>query len=180
MPDVFTLRSDFPKTRAGIASLVKRCQLGDGDGELIAIGNRAQAAGFYTRNDFLRVCEFTKSKACGSNSEENIQRTTRISLLPATPERKRVDGLLRLSGVSWLTASALLHYGHRDAYPVLATRILWAWGLDERPANINFTFWWTYVQASRVLCSELGVGMRELNRALWQFASERRGFYKPQ
>jgi hypothetical protein len=175
MPDVFALRADFPKARAELERLAKRCQFGGGDNEVIEVGKRSQAAGFYTRDDFLRVCKFTNSKHCTANTEEKIQRTTRTSLRPTTTERKRVDGLLRLSGVSWLTASALLHYGHREDYPVLAKRILWAWGFDERPANLNFAFWWAYVQASRELRSELGVTMRDLNRALWQFATDQQG-----
>jgi hypothetical protein len=139
---------------------------------LIEIGNRSQAAGFYTRDDFLRVCGITPSKHCAAYSEEVIERKTRVALNPATPERERIEGLVRLSGLSWFTASALLHYAHKDGYPVLAARVLWAWGFDERPMNINFAFWWAYVQASRELSSELGVNMRELNRALWQFATE--------
>ena len=53
---------------------------------------------------------------------EKIQKTvediTRIAL-STNSERLRIESLTLLDGVSWPSASVLLHFGHKDPYPIL-------------------------------------------------------------
>jgi hypothetical protein len=76
-----------------------------------------------------------------------------------------------LDGVSWPTASVILHFCHPEPYPVLDYRALWAVGVDA-PSAYTFELWWGYVQICREIARETGMDMRELDRALWQYAKE--------
>ncbi len=169
MPYVFELRGGFPK--AEMAVLAARCAFGEQDDLLSEIGSRSRAAGYYTRVDFVRMCKSANAnKQCDANSDHYIERWTRIAMSSAS-ERDRIRSLMHLSGVSWLTASVFLHYTFENEYPILAQGVLWSWGYDHKP-ELNFDFWWAYVQASRALCSECNVTMRTLDRALRQYAIE--------
>jgi hypothetical protein len=166
MGNVLALRAGFPKS--DILALAGRYNLEHPAGLLIDIGSRSRAAGFYTRDDFVVVCESSKSsKHCGAASAQQIEDATRMAL-NTTSERKRIASLTRLSGVSWPTASVFLHYTFEDQYPILAQMPFWSWGCDN--PEINFEFWWAYVEASRALRSECRVRMHDLDSALRQFA----------
>lgn len=90
----------------------------------------------------------------------------------STPdERLRVDVLRLLSGVAWPTASVILHWGHTEPYPILDFRAVWSLGLDALPPY-DFPFWQAHTAYCRALASGVGVGMRELDRALWQYSKE--------
>jgi hypothetical protein len=117
MAYALALRAGFPKD--DILALAARYDLEHPAGLLIDIGRRSRAAGFYTRDDFVVVCESSKSsKHCGAASARQIEDATRIAL-STTSERKRIASLMRLSGVSWSTASVFLHYTFEDQYPIV-------------------------------------------------------------
>ena len=104
-----------------------------------------------------------------SNSEDFIKGVTHIAL--TTPnERLRIEVLTLLNGVSWPTASVMLHFGYDNLYPILDFRALWSLGIDASQVNYSFDFWWEYTQFCRNLASEAGVSMRVLNRSLWQYS----------
>lgn len=81
--------------------------------------------------------------------------------------------LLALRGVQWPTASTVLHFGHRDRYPILEVRALESLGFTQKDASYEFDFWWDYVTTCRRLADEHKVDMRTLDRALWQWSKER-------
>lgn len=171
MQYAFRLRSGFPKTE--MEDLAIRCAFGDQDELLVQAGRRSRAAGYYTRADFVLMCKSTMTGKLGdSNSEQHIERSTRIALNTIS-ERDRIGSLMLLGGVSWRTASVVLHYTFEDQYPTIAQRVLWSWGFDHAP-TLSFEFWWGYVEASRTVCSECCVPMRNLDRALRQYALEQR------
>jgi len=93
--------------------------------------------------------------------------------LGARDERHRIGVLQLLDGVSWPTASVLLHFGSPDPYPILDFRALWSLGVKTRLA-FTFPYWWDYVQACRTLAAQTGVWMRTLDRALWQYSKDHR------
>jgi hypothetical protein len=172
MAYALVLRSHFPK--AEIMALNSRCGFRRVLEQSTDIGAHSGKAGFYTREDFLRLCKLTmSSKLCATNTSPQIERETRVALHPSTSERRRITALMRLSGVSWSAASAILHFTLENQYPILGTRALWSFGFDAKPA-MNFDLWWTYVEACRALCSEQNVKMSILYCALWQFAAEQR------
>jgi hypothetical protein len=105
------------------------------------------------------------------NTPEYVQEITGIAL-QAKEERVRIEVLTLLDGVGWPTASVILHFFHKDPYPILDFRALWSLSLKV-PNEYDFTFWWTYVECCRQLASECGLTMRRLDQALWQYSKEK-------
>ena len=105
------------------------------------------------------------------NTARYVREVTSIALRAAS-ERLRIETLTLLDGVSWPTASVILHFFHRSRYPILDFRALWSVRL-ETPSQYGFEFWWSYVRYCRVVASEHHVDMRTLDRALWQYSKER-------
>lgn len=168
MPTLFTLRFELSQIRFW----ARRYPLDD-DVKVEKIAGEVHARGYFTRAEFLDLC-YWKSPRSKSyverNNEEFILAVTHTAL--ATPdERLRIEVLTLLDGVSWPTASVLLHFGHNAPYPILDYRALWSLSV-EGGMNYNFDFWWEYVQACRQTAKQAGVEMRTLDRALWQYAKE--------
>src|SRR5262249_52885790 len=116
-----------------------------------------------------RICESADGgKLWSRNSRLHIERWTEITMR-STSERVRIRSLMHLSGVSWITASVLLHYTFDNEYPTLAHGASWSLGYDHRPA-VNVEFWCAYVKAARSMCSECHITMRTLDCALRQYA----------
>src|SRR5215467_5252361 len=90
----FQLRSGFPQEH--VAALAARRTYNDE--ELIKIGRRSKEAGFYTKNDFLVVCESaTNIQLSGSNSADRIKRHT-ATMIATASELNRIHSLMHLSG----------------------------------------------------------------------------------
>jgi DNA-binding transcriptional regulator YhcF (GntR family) len=144
------------------------------DPEIEAISRATRERGYYTREDFLKVSRWKGVQVRPrreENDEETVLEVTRLAL--TTPiERLRIEALTLLHGVTWPSASVLLHFGHREPYPILEPRALWSFGIERPPEKYEFEFWWGYVQVCRSLAEETGVDMRTLDRALWQFSKE--------
>jgi hypothetical protein len=73
--------------------------------------------------------------------------------------------------VQWPTASVILHFFHRDPYPIIDFRALWTVSM-EVPGQYNFEFWWQYVVFCRDLATKSSLNMRMLDLALWQYSKE--------
>lgn len=126
---------------------------------------------YYSREDFLTVCRWKSPRIvhkCATNTAEFIESVTRTAL-STRDERLRIEVLTLLNGVGWPTASALLHFGTRDAYPILDFRALWSLGFSK-PPTFDHKFWSAYTLYCRALGQEVGVSMRVLDRALWQYS----------
>jgi hypothetical protein len=107
-----------------------------------------------------------------SNTSAAVRRLTRTALTTAD-ERLRIETLTRLSGVGWPTASVILHFCHRDPYPILDVRALWSLGIERAGSSHRFELWSRYTAACRRLAAGAGCSMRTLDRALWQYSRER-------
>ena len=131
--------------------------------------------GYLTYDELLALGRW-KSPRSGPrlavNEPDYVAAVTAVALTTAN-ERLRVEVLLLLSGVAWPTASAILHWGHADPYPILDFRALWSLGI-ESPPRYDFPFWQAYTGFCRQLAGGVGVTMRVLDRALWQYSYERR------
>ncbi len=138
-----------------------------------AIAPAVHARRYFTKPEFLATCAWktprSKSRVA-SNPEDFIHAVTQTAL-STSDERLRIEVLTLLKGVSWPTASVLLHFGHPDPYPILDFRALWSVGMDV-PLTYEFDFWWEYTKFCRMLSREVGVSMRTLDRALWQYSKE--------
>lgn len=139
------------------------------------VAPRARRAGLLDPGDFLTLCEWKSVRIlprCRKNPESRIRELTRCALSIAQDESVRIDVLTLLSGVQYPVASVILHFCHRDPYPILDFRALWSLGLEE-PESYTFEFWWAFVRTCRRLAEATGLPMRTVDRALWQFSKER-------
>lgn len=138
------------------------------------IGPGARSRGYLTRDEFLKLCEWKSPRSrqrCLSNASELIEEATRVAL-SSKQDRLRIGALLVLDGVSWPTASVILHFCCDDPYPILDFRALWSLKTPQ-PSAYNFDFWWRYVQCCRGLAARNDVSLRTLDLALWQYSKER-------
>ena len=129
--------------------------------------------------DLCALCEWKSPRAAGRarrNTNAEVEEVTALALASRS-ERVRVEVLQVLHGVSWPTASVILHFYHKDTYPILDIRALWSMGIPQ-PSKYTFDFWWRYVDACRKVLGQARrrfpkLTMRELDRALWQHSYEK-------
>lgn len=144
-----------------------------GDEEIESLGRRIRSRGYLRRDEFLRLCHWKSPRTqprCEENSAELVASVTRIAMREKN-EELRIKVLTLLRGVSWPTASVILHFGSRQKYPILDFRALWSFGVQVPPAY-GFELWWEYVRFARSLARRHRVSMRTLDRALWQYSKE--------
>jgi len=144
------------------------------DARVEAIGRQARARGYLSQGD-LRVLGRWKTPRSAPRIARNdpkfVRETTRAALATRS-ERLRIEALTLLEGVEWPTASVILHFVHKDPYPILDYRALWSLGVSP-PPRYGFEMWEAYVAFTRAISRRLRVTMRDLDRALWQFSKER-------
>jgi len=144
------------------------------DGAVIQLGEVARSRGFFTRSEFLEVClwKTVRSRSrVARNSREDVEEATRLALSAKT-EALRIQIPQALNGVSWATASVLLHLAHAEPYPITDYRALEALGIRGAVAY-TYPLWLAYVAECRRLALANHVDMRTLDRALWQWSKER-------
>lgn len=137
------------------------------------VGSSARNRGRLTKAEFLHLCDWKSPRArpsCLRNSADYISEVTAVTL-STSDEELRIRSLMLLQGVSWPTASVILHFCHPDPYPILDVRALWSLGVKQVPAY-NLKFWSSYCNFSRRLARNWKLKMRKLDRALWQFSKE--------
>jgi hypothetical protein len=131
---------------------------------------------YLTKPHFLKLAHWKSTRTrrhCESNADSFIEDVTRAAFA-AQNEQLRVGVLTLLRGVGWPMASVILHFGSNAPYPILDYRALWSLGVDM-PSIYSFPFWWEYTNYTRLMAADVGVTMRELDRALWQFSKENQG-----
>ncbi len=134
----------------------------------------AKERGHLTRDEFLQLTYWKtpRSKSrCARNNSALIEEVTRIAL-STKEEQLKIQVLTVLEGVSWPTASVILHFCDQGRYPILDFRALWSLRTAV-PAQYTFPFWWDYTLAVRRLQDQSGVDMRTLDRALWQYSKDK-------
>ena len=157
-----------------IPELAKRYSYPLEDKVVDEIGPRAKSRGYFSEDDFKALCYWKTPRSqskINSNPPGMIEEATRIAL-STEYEELRIGVLTLLHGVSWPTASVVLHFAHKDPYPIIDFRALWSLGIKNRPLYYTFDYWWQYVLICRELAEKCSVSMRELDRALWQYSKE--------
>jgi hypothetical protein len=142
--------------------------------EVEAAGRRARSRGYYTREEFLLVCDWKTGGRARHRYEQNdqsaIEESTRAAL-SADGDRERIEPLLRLQGVGWAIASALLSFSYPESYPLFHPRAAEWFGLElGRP--ISTEGWLAYLELSRNLANRAGVSVRVVDKTLLARASE--------
>ena len=156
-----------------INSIARRYQYPISETELIDLKAEIVQRGHLTKDELATVAYWKSPRSSGyakKNSEDYVTEVTRFCFATDC-ERARIESLTLLDGVSWPTASVILHLFHSDPYPILDFRAIWSVSL-EVPSQYRFTFWWPYVEFCRDLAAAANVDMRTLDRALWQYSKE--------
>lgn len=141
------------------------------DEELIELRPSVQKREFFTKQELQKVAYWKSPRNSGhisKNDDAYVKEITAFSFMAKT-ERARIEVLTNLNGVSWPTASVILHFFHHNPYPILDFRSLWSVGLKV-PNQYCFDFWWTYVEFCREIADRNNVDMRTLDEALWQYS----------
>jgi hypothetical protein len=167
---MFRLR--FPESQ--VLRWAEQYSYPEDDGLRAVIRPAVRARGYLRKVEFLQVCEWktprTKSR-CAGNDEFGVRTITRAAFATGD-ESLKMDLLRTLAGVSWPTASTLLHFCDRRPYPILDYRALWSLGY-EVPPHYTMDFWLEYLTFTRALAKRLKVDIRTLDRALWQYSKVR-------
>jgi len=145
----------------------------EGDRLLDSIRARVRGRGCLTRTEFLALCAWKSPRSrprCLLNSERDVRAVTRAALA-SSDEAVKVELLRVLRGVDWATASTILHACDARPYPILDVRALWSLGATG--GHVTLDLWLDYVACTRSLAARHGLGMRLLDRALWQYSKER-------
>ncbi len=142
------------------------------------IGEEAQRRGHLTRKELLSIARWKTRRSqsrCRKNRDDFVREVTGAALRSGH-DRFKIEVLRLLDGVEWPTASVILHFCEPNKYPILDYRALWSLGMNQQPAY-DFTLWDRYVKFTRRTATKAKVGMRTLDRALWQYskANQRRG-----
>ena len=140
---------------------------------LEGIRSRVQATGWLSRADFLTLCAWKSPRSrprCLENSERDVRTLTRAAFSSGDEEVK-MELLRLLRGVEWPTASTILHVCDARPYPILDVRALWSVGLDA--PHVTMELWLRYLAFTRALAADLGLPMRTVDKALWQYSKER-------
>jgi hypothetical protein len=138
------------------------------------IAPRARLRGYLTRPEFIELCRWKTPRTqplVRENPADIVEAVTRASL-ESRHEHVKIGVLRSLRGVSWPTASVVLHFCDRRRYPVLDFRALWSLGY-ALPPTYTLEFWLAYTKFVRNLSQRTGYSMRMVDRALWQYSNER-------
>lgn len=116
--------------------------------------------GFLTKDDLWNVARWKSPRSAGQvekNSQFFVEEISGIAL-SAKDERTRIEVLTLLNGVQWPTASVILHFFHREDYPIIDFRALWtvSMGVPVVGAGLPLSFrisewwcpWWMWIMIS--------------------------------
>jgi len=135
--------------------------------------------GYLTRSELEAVCHWKSPRAIRhirANTPASVRAATRAALATRS-ERRRLEALMQLDGVSVPMASAVLTLLWPERYGVIDIRV---WqvlhalgGVEGNPGGRGFTFahWSRFLALLRGFSKRLGVSARAVERAL--FAAHR-------
>lgn len=156
-----------------LTTLAKRYSYPREESFLLSHRARIQSAGCFDKALLIQLASWKSPRSAHhveGNDDAFVIEVSGVALA-STNERTRIEVLTLLDGVSWPTASVILHLFHFDPYPVLDFRALWSMGMDP-PRVYTFDFWWHYVTSCRAVYREWNCEPRVLDRALWQYSKE--------
>ena len=143
--------------------------------ELEGLKNTVWSKGFLSKAELMIVAKWKAPRSAGhvkKNPDGYVEEITAFTFKTKN-ERSRIETLTVLDGVAWPTASVILHFFHRDRYPILDFRALWSASVKV-PTQYSFSFWWPYVEFCRDMANRNNVDMRTLDRAMWKYSEQNR------
>ena len=97
------------------------------ENDLIELKGIIRERPYLTKDDLQKVAYWKAPRSSGyveKNDGKYVEEITRFSFTAKT-ERARIEILTTLDGVSFPTASVILHLFHPDPYPIIDFRALW-------------------------------------------------------
>ena len=165
-----------PKLRfdqSKIIEIASRYEYSNSEDDLLNLRPKIRKRGYLKSEELMKISYWKAPRSSMhvlGNSSNYIEEITAFAF-SAQEERSRIEILTLLTGVSWPSASVILHFYHTDPYPIIDFRALWSANLNI-PGTYNFMKWWNYVVFCRLIAKEEHVDMRTLDRALWQYSKE--------
>lgn len=167
---MFKLR--FRRNR--IKCWASRYSYSQGYAEAVAVGRTARKRGYLTKNELIQFFDWKTGgrgrSRCLKNTRAYVKEVTRTSFSTSNA-RLQIEVLALLDGVDLRVASAILHLVFPRKYPIMDYRALWSLGIKK--PKYNFELWDSYCNYCKKTAQENHVGLRTLDRALWQFSKER-------
>lgn len=148
----------------------------DGTAALIASLRQAGRRRYLTKGELERICRWKSARALPlirSNTHHQIRRAT-ADALATRSERKRLEALTGLRGVSVPMASAILMLINPARYGVIDIRV---WQLmvtlgtvSGNPTGTRFTFahWYRFLTIIRYFAAQFRVAARDIERTLFR------------
>ena len=143
--------------------------------KLIRELEQARRRGYLTPAELERICRWKSARAIHhikKNSAARVRTATRRAL--ATPsERRRLETLMSLDGVSVAMASAILTLLNPRRYGVIDIRVwqlLYGMGaVTKNPSGVGFSFdhWHQFLMIVRQFAEEFHVSARDIERSLF-------------
>jgi hypothetical protein len=136
---------------------------------------RARVRRYLTRGELEKVCRWKAARAIHrikSNSAARVRSATRRALATQS-ERRRLDELTTLNGVSLPMASAILMLLNPQRYGVIDIRVwqlLHAVGaVTKKSSGVGFNFnnWYQFLMIIRHFAKKLRVCARDIERSLF-------------
>ena len=135
--------------------------------------DQVRKRGYLRKSELITVGEWKSSRSAGrikNNEILFVKEVTRFALSTRC-DRAAIESLTILDGVGASTASVILHFFHQKDYPILDFRALWSVSLIEGDKySYSYALWSEYVNFCRKVANKVGVSMRDLDRALWQYS----------
>jgi hypothetical protein len=167
-----------PVRRRSVAALLRRelvTEEDPGTSALMARVREARRRGFISRDEFLAMCRWKSPRALHHyrrNAAASVREASRRALATRS-ERRRIEHLIALDGVSVPVASAILTLLDPRRYGVLDIR---AWqmlyvmrGVDANPAGRSFSVgqWLRYLETLRSHARRLRASARAVEYTLF-------------
>ncbi len=140
----------------------------------------AKERGYCDKKEFLEICMWKSPRPKRhyiKNSEEDIVETTK-EVFSTDSEKKKVELLIRLRGVSIPTASAVLTITDPGNYGVIDIRvwqIFYLYGVVRKnPQGVGFDVdsWCDYLMKLRSYAKKFNVNARDIERTLFYHHKE--------
>jgi hypothetical protein len=137
---------------------------------------RGISAGDYSRDNLQTIFRWKTGGRGMSRLERNTDDEIADALqlaVRAAADRSAVAVLCGLNGVAVPVASAILTAINPERFTIIDFRALESLGVTDRQAYYTIDFFIHYLRFCRRLANECRVGLRTLDRALWQWSKEK-------
>ena len=133
--------------------------------------------GYFTKGEFLKMGMWKSprpKKWYLSNSEEEIIETSK-KVFSTNYEKRRIELLTQLNGVSIPVASAILMLTDPQNYGVIDIRVwkvLYQYGsvkVNPTGKNFNFNNWYNYLMKLRYFADKFKVKTRDIERTIFLY-----------